>query len=142
MALRMRWLIVGAALVVAGCTSDDVGPSPAELQARWDAQNIAPQNYKNDLLAFLRTYLNEPVGVRNAQASKPLLKKVGPGDRFIVCVRYRERKSGNTYAPPKDGAATFVSGKLDRFLDTPLEVAALCKDVPLEPFPELEKLTP
>lgn len=140
MALRTRRLMVGAALLAAGC-SDDVGPSPAELQARWDAQNVAPQNYKTDLLAFMRTYLNEPVGVRNAQASRPLLKKVGPGDRFIVCVRYRERKSANTYAPPKDGAATFVSGKLDRFLDTPLEVAALCKDVPLEPFPELEKLT-
>lgn len=142
MALRVRWLIVGATLFAAGCASDDVGPSPAELQARWDAQNVAPQNYKNDLLAFLRTYLNEPVGVRNAQASKPVLKRVGPGDRFIVCVRFRERKSGNTYAPPKDGAATFVSGRLDRFLDTPLEVTALCKDVPLEPFPELEKLTP
>jgi hypothetical protein len=139
--LRLRWLTIGAALFAAGCASDDVGPSPAELKARWDAQNVAPQNYKNDLLAFLRTYLNEPVGVRNAQASTPLLKKVGPGDRFIVCVRYRERKSGNAYAPPKDGAATFVSGKLDRFLDTPLDVAALCKDVPLEPFPELEKLT-
>lgn len=141
MVLRRRWLVVGAALLAAGCASDDVGPSPAELQARWDAQNIAPQNYKNDLLAFLRTYLNEPVGVRNAQASKPLLKRVGPGDRFIVCVRYRERKSGGAYRPPKDGAATFVSGRLDRFLDAPLEVAALCKDVPLEPFPELEKLT-
>ncbi|RDV05375.1 hypothetical protein DXH78_12805 [Undibacter mobilis] len=134
-------MFVGVALLVAGCASDDVGPSPAELQARWDAQNIAPQNYKNDLLAFLRTYLNEPVGVRNAQASQPLLKKVGQGDRFIVCVRFRERKSANTYAPPKDGAAVFVSGKLDRFLDTPPEVAALCKEVPLEPFTELEKLT-
>ena len=142
MRLRLRSVGVGAALLVAACASDDVGPSPAELRARWDAQNIAPQNYKNDLLAFLRTYLNEPVGVRNAQASKPLLKKVGPGDRYIVCVRFRERKSGITYAPPKDGAATFVSGRLDRFIDTPTEVAALCKDVPLEPFPELEKLTP
>lgn len=142
MVLRMRWLAVGAAFFVAGCVSDEVGPSPAELQARWDAQNVVPQNYKSDLLAFMRTYLNEPVGVRNAQASRPLLKKIGQGDRFIVCVRYRERKSGNTYAPPKDGAATFVSGKLDRFLDVPREVAELCKDVPLEPFPELEKLTP
>ena len=142
MRLRLRSVGVGAALLVAACASDDIGPTPAELQARWNAQNVAPENYKSDLLAFLRTYLKQPAGVRNAQASKPLLKKVGPGDRYIVCVRFRERKSGNTYAPPKDGAATFVSGRLDRFIDTPLEVAALCKDVPLEPFPELEKLTP
>lgn len=141
----MRWYLPGAVLfgttlLVGGCASDDVGPSPAELKARWDAQNVFPQNYKNDLLAFMRVYLNESEHVRNAQASKPVLKKLGAGDRFIVCVRYRERKSGGTDAPPKEGAATFVSGKLDRFVDTPLEVTGLCKDVPLEPFPELEKL--
>ncbi len=139
--VRAGWLVLTAALFLAGCISDDVGPSPAELKARWDAQNVAPVNYKNDLVAFLRTYLNQPVGVRNAQASQPLLKQVGQGDRFIVCIRYRERKADSSYAPAKDGAATFVSGRLDRFLDVPREVAALCKDVPLEPFPELEKLT-
>ncbi len=136
----MRWCVLGAVLMVAGCASDDVGPSPAELKARWDAQNVPPQSYKDDLLAFMRTYLNDPQRVRNAQASQPVLKKLGAGDRFIVCVRYRERKSGGTYAPPKDGAAVFVSGKLDRFLDVPLEVTGWCKDVALEPFPELEKL--
>jgi hypothetical protein len=141
MAARMRLAFAGAAFLLAGCASDDVGPSPAELQARWEAQNVLPQNYRNDLIAFMRTYLNDPERVRNAQASKPVLKKLGAGDRYIVCVRYRERKPGGAYAPPKDGAATFVSGRLDRFLDAPLEVAGLCKDVPLEPFPELEKLT-
>jgi len=136
----MRWCLLAVALFVAGCASDDVGPTPADLKARWDAQNVPPQAYKDDLLAFMRTYLNDPQRVRNAQASQPVLKKLGPGDRFIVCVRYRERKSGGTYAPPKDGAAVFVSGKLDRFLDVPLEVTGLCKDVSLEPFPELEKI--
>ena len=137
----MRWIVVGAVVFLGGCVSNDVGPSPAELKARWEAQNVVPQDYKSDLLAFMRTYLNDPERVRNAQASQPTLKNLGPGERFIVCVRYRERKSGGTYAAPKDGAATFVSGKLDRFLDVPLEVTGLCKDVPLEPFPELEKLT-
>lgn len=139
---RMRWLFLLAALLVAGCASDDVGPSPAELKARWEAQNVFPQNYKNDLIAFMRTYLNDPEHVRNAQASKPVLKTVGEGERqrFIVCVRYRERKSNGIYAAPKDGYATYVSGKLDRFVDTQKEVAALCKDTPLEPFPEMEKL--
>lgn len=145
----MRWLSPTTALFAAavlgatlgGCSSDDVGPSAAELKARWDGQNVYPQNYKNDLLAFMRTYLNDPEHVRNAQASQPVLKSIGEGDRFIVCVRYRERKAGGVYAPPKNGAASFVSAKLDRFFDTPPEIAALCKDVPLEAFPELEKLT-
>ncbi|MCW5693918.1 MAG: hypothetical protein KIT48_16295 [Pseudolabrys sp.] len=138
----MRWLFLLAALFVAGCASDDVGPSPAELKARWEAQNVVPQNYKSDLVAFMRTYLKDPEHVRNAQASKPVLKTLTDSDRqrFIVCVRYRERRSNGAYAAAKDGFATFVSGKLDRFVDVQKEVVASCKDVPLEPFPEMEKL--
>ena len=138
----MRWLVLFAALLVAGCASDDVGPSPAELKARWEAQNVYPQNYKSDLIAFMRTYLNDPQHVRSALASKPALKALGDDDhqRFIVCVRYRERKPNGTYAAGKDGYATFVSGKLDRYVDTQKEVVGLCKDAALEPFPELEKM--
>lgn len=132
--------VTGLGLALAGCTTD-VGPSDAELKARWEAQNVFPNTYKNDLLAFLRTYLNDPEHVRAAQASQPLLKTVGQGERYVVCVRFRERKNGGAYGPPKDGAATYVSAKLDRFFDAPpAEVKAICKDVPLEPFPELEQL--
>jgi len=124
---------------LAGCASDG-SPSAAELKARWEAENIYPETYKRDLLAFLRTYLNDPEHVRAAQASQPLRKTMGPGERFVVCVRYSERKGSGKYAS-KDGIATYVSGKLDRFFDVPPEeVKSLCKDVPLEPFPELEKL--
>jgi hypothetical protein len=56
-------------------------------------------------------------------------------------VRYTERKDDGTYGKPKDGAATFVSNKLDRFFDGEQEVKALCKDAVREPFPEMEKIT-
>ena len=51
--------VVGA-VVLGGCTTE-VGPSTAELKARWDAENVFPQDYRQDLLAFLRTYLNDPI---------------------------------------------------------------------------------
>jgi hypothetical protein len=136
----MRWLALLAALVLGGCATD-VGPSKAELKAQWDAQNVFPQNYKNDLIAFLRTYINDPTHIRGAAVSQPQLKDVGPGERYIVCVRYDARKDGGQYAGPKDGVATFVSGKLDRYFDVPREVRELCKDAAYGPFPELEKLT-
>ena len=44
------------------------------------------------------------------------------------------------YAGFKDGAAIYVSGKLDRFLDGPKDVHDLCKDAVYAPFPELETL--
>ncbi len=138
----MRWLMLLAMLAVGslgGCATD-VGPSAAELKARWDAENVYPQSYKNDLLAFMRTYLNDPEHVRAAMVSLPQLKTVGPGDRYVACVRYRTRKDDGKYGAPKDGAATYVSAKLDRFFDAAPEIRALCKDVVLEPFPELEKL--
>ena len=69
--------LLGVALL-GGCASD-IGPSPAELKAQWEAQNVYPQTYKNDLLAFLRTYLNDPTHVRGAVLSQPVLKDGRPG---------------------------------------------------------------
>jgi hypothetical protein len=136
----MRWLALLGALILAGC-STDLGPTPAELKARWDAQNVFPASYKNDLLAFLRTYLNNPEHIRAAAVSPPALKMVGPGERYIACVRYNARDNEGHYAGPKDGAAVYVSGKLDHFVDQPRAVKELCKDAALAPFPELERLT-
>ena len=95
----MRWLALAAVLLVGGCATD-VGPSPAELKAQWDAQNVFPQNYKADLMAFLRTYLNDPTHIRGAAVSQPQRKKVGPGERYVACVRYNARNTdGNMPAP-------------------------------------------
>lgn len=135
----MRWLALLAVLVVGGCATE-VGPSAGELKAQWEAQNVFPQNYKNDLIAFLRTYINDPAHIRGAGVSQPQLKNIGPGDRYVACVRYTARVDGK-YAGPKEGAATYVSGKLDRFLDARKEVQELCKDAVFAPFPELEKIT-
>jgi len=88
----------------------------------------------------LRTYLNDPTHIRNASVSQAMLKKVGPGDRYIACVRYNARVDGK-YAGMKEGAAIYVSGKLDRFLDGPREAKELCKDAVYTPFPELGTLT-
>jgi len=132
--------VVLAAVSLGGCATD-TGPSTSELKARWDAQNVYPQGYRQDLLAFLRTYLNDPSHVRAASVSQPQLKYVGPGDRYVSCVRFNARNSDGKYLGSKDGAAIYVSGKLDRFLDTPKDVRELCKEVAYAPFPELEKLT-
>src|SRR5262249_41082642 len=134
--------VAAAATALAGCATD-IEPSASELKARWDAQNIYPQGYRQDLLAFLRTYLNDPTQVRGAAVSQPQLKYIGPGDRYVSCVRFNARNLDGKYVGSKDGAATFVSGKLERFFDTPRELREreLCKNVVFAPFPELERLT-
>jgi hypothetical protein len=117
-----------------------VGPSKEELKAQWDAQNVVPENYKQDLLAFLRTYLNDPSHVRDAALSQPMLKNIGPGERYVACVRYNARDSDHKYTGVKTGVATYVSGKLDRFSDGKRETEELCKDTTYASFPELQKL--
>lgn len=141
---RMRALAllmaVSVAVALGGCATE-TGPSASELKARWDAENVYPQGYRQDLLAFLRTYLNDPSHVRSASVSQPQLKYIGPGDRYVACVRYNARNSDGKYVGSKDGAAIYVAGKLDRFLDTPKDVRELCKEVAFAPFPELERLS-
>jgi hypothetical protein len=133
--------LLASILALGGCASDDIGPSPAELRAQWDAQNVYPQAYKDDLLAFLRTYLNDPSHIRNAGVSQPALMDIGPGKRFVACVRYNARDDHGHYDGAKVAMATYVSGKLDRFIDPGPQVKAMCKDAVFAPFPELAKLT-
>ena len=140
----MRWLMVpvlAGVLVVGGCASDDLGPSQADLKAQWDAQNVYPKNYQGDLLAYLRTYLNDPTHVRNAGIGTPQLKDEGPGQRYMVCVRYNARDDRGHYMGVKQGAAVYVSGRLDHFIDRKKQTDTLCKDAQYAPFPALEALT-
>jgi hypothetical protein len=143
----MRFTAIVAALLLAGCASSSE-PSQADLKAQWETRNIPPENYKSELIALMRTYLNDPTRVRGASVSPPLRKTVpgDPGERYVACVRYDARKTDGAYAGMKTGAAVYVSGKLDRFIDTRegregLEIRELCKDAAYEPFPELQRLT-
>ena len=127
-------------LIVSGCTTN-LEPTQAELRAQWEAQNIYPQNYKDDLLAFLRTYLNDPTHIRDAAVSQPQLKTVDPGERYVACVRYNARNSDGKYTGSKDSAVVYRLGKLDQFFDNPKIAKDFCKDAAYAPFPELQRLT-
>ena len=140
MARMAAGLMLGGMLVLGGCTTD-LGPTPSDLKAQWEAQNVYPQTYKADLLAFLRTYLNNPTHVHTASVAQPALKDHGAGQRYIVCLRYNARDNTGVYMGMKTGAAVYVSGKLNDFVDQPKAVKELCKDATYAPFPELETLT-
>jgi hypothetical protein len=104
-----------------------------------DRQNTTlPINYRSDITAFMRTYLNDPTRIRQAQVSEPALKDFDNASRYIVCVRYSARKSDGQYAPVKDSLVLFRDGRLDRIVDNARET---CKEAAYQPFPELEQLT-
>ena len=96
-------------------------------------------SYKADIVAFMRTYLNDPTGVRDAFISEPALRTLENVDRYTVCLRYTARKSGGQeYAASKDSLVVFRDGRLDRIVDNARET---CKDAAYQPFRELEQLS-
>lgn len=98
-----------------------------------------PANHRAELLALLRTYLNEPRGVREATIAEPAQRKVGGRQRYVVCLRFNARGSvGGAYAGVKERAAVYIDGRLDRIIENPED---LCAGASYAAFPELETLT-
>jgi hypothetical protein len=126
------WL--GVLALLGGCASGEGIGSETKGGA---SVNIPPANYRAEIIAYQRSYLNDPTGIRSAAISQPVLKNVGIGDRYVVCVRFNSKNPNGAYAGVRDHMAIFLSGKLDQ-----MGLAReLCKDAVYEPFPELERLT-
>lgn len=122
------------AIGLAGC--DPTWTRNREIAER---QNTTPPvSYRSDILARMRTYLNDPTRVRQAEVSEPALKDFNNASRYIVCVRYNARKSDGQYAGVKESLVLFRDGRLDSIIDNARET---CKDAAYQPFPELEQLT-
>ncbi len=133
--MRSLALTIALALAACGKTLDEL--SSEQRKADWSAANVFPAEYRPELIAYLRTYLNDPTGVREAAISEPLLKPVGPGERYVVCVRFNPKRPGGGYAGAKDHLVIYAGGKLDRYIETAGEN---CKDAAYAAFPELERL--
>jgi hypothetical protein len=124
-----------AAISLAGCYATG---SQLNSDATNSTANVFPTHYKSDLLAFYRTYLNDPTRVRDAGISEPMLKDFGPISRYIVCVRYNARKTNGEYAGSKVNVAIYLGGKFSQLGDPKSDA---CATVAYQPFPELERLT-
>ena len=123
-------------LLLAGCLeSEDTRTISMD---EGGANQPYPANYRRELLAFMKTYLNNPVGVHDAALAEPVLRTVGGRPRYITCLRFASRQSDGSYRAPRDRAVVYVNGRLDRILENPSD---LCAGAVYAAFPELEKLT-
>jgi hypothetical protein len=96
-----------------------------------------PEYSGREILAYQRSYLNDPTGIRSAAISRPALKNVGVGDRYVACVRFNAKGPTGAYTGVREHLVIFLAGKLDQMGLTREQ----CKDAAYEPFPELERLT-
>ncbi len=120
--------------VLAACQTEGPGTS---LFPTDDPPQPFPANYRPEILAFMHTYLNNPVGVREAEIAEPVQRTVGGRVRFVACLRYAERQSDGTYRDVRDRAVLFVNGRLDRMIPNPGDE---CAGAVYAAFPELEKM--
>ncbi len=101
--------------------------------------NTPPANYKAEIIAYLRTYLNDPTGVRGAFIAEPELRNI-PGmatQRYMVCLRFNAKNSTGKYEGSRDRMVAFLAGRLDTLVPARKEE---CDKANWQPFPELEKL--
>jgi len=124
-----------AAAALGGCGTDHAREMREERAA------VFPANYRADLIAFMRTYLNDPANVRDAYIAEPTMKPIGSHDQYVVCVRYNARNTDGRCIGSKDGMALFDGGRFDHMIDQfNSRVVNQCADAAYKPFPELEAL--
>lgn len=126
-------------IALAACVSDDDSvKSISYTSDRGGAEQPFPNNYRTELLAFLKTYINNPVAIRNAVIAEPVQRTVGGRQRYVVCVKYSARDFDGNYRDARDHALIYVDGRLDHIVDKPGDD---CAGAVYAAFPELEKLT-
>ena len=120
-------------LVVAGCGFSSILESdPGERGQPF------PSSYKSELLAFFRSYLKDPVAVRDAAMAEPVQRNVGGQPRFVSCLKLNARESDGTYRGVQVRGVLFNKGRLDRVIE---DLGDICAGATYAPFPELEKLS-
>jgi hypothetical protein len=125
-------------IILAACAGGEESRSITYTDDRGVANQPFPGNYRAEILAFMRTYLNNPVGVREALMAEPVQRTVGGRIRYISCLRYAPRESDGSYRDPRERGLLFVDGRLDRVVENASEP---CAGASYQPFPELEKMS-
>jgi len=124
-------------IALAACAGGDEARSITYTDDRGVANQPFPNNYKSEILSFMKTYLNNPVGVRDAMMAEPVQRIVGGRLRYVSCLRFNARDSGGDYREPRERAILYVDGRLDRVVENASDP---CAGAVYAPFPELEKM--
>jgi hypothetical protein len=124
-------------VALAACAGSDEGKSITYTDDRGVSNQPFPNNYKNEILSFMKTYLNNPVGVRGAVMAEPVQRVIGGRLRYVSCLRFSARDSDGNYREPRERAILYVDGRLDRIIENAGEP---CAGAVYAAFPDLEKM--
>ena len=125
-------------IALAACAGSEDSRSITYTDDRGVSNQPYPNNYRAEVLAFMKTYLNNPVGVHDAAMAEPVQRVIGGRLRYITCLRYSPRESDGNYREPRERAILYVDGRLDRLVENAAEP---CAGAVFAPFPELQSMT-
>ena len=128
-------LLMASAL--AACAGSDDGKPITFTDDRGVANQPYPNNYKAEILAFMKTYLNNPVGVHDAAMAEPVQRTIGGRLRYVSCLRFTPRESDGSYGAPRERAILYVDGRLDRLVENASDT---CAGADYAPFPALQTM--
>ena len=123
--------------VLSACAGSDEGRGISYTDDRGVANQPYPANYRPELLAFMKTYLNNPVGVKDAAMAEPVQRTVGGRLRYVVCLRYNAKDTDGSYRGVRERAILFVDARLDRIVE---DASEPCAGAAYAPFPELQTM--
>jgi len=125
-------------VVLAACAGGDDSRSVSFTTDRGGTNQPFPNNYRAELLAFMKTYLTNPVGVHDAAMAEPVQRTVGGRVRYVSCLHFTPRESDGSYRDIRERVIVYVDGRLDHVVENAGET---CAGAVYAPFPELEKMT-
>ncbi len=129
-----------SASLIGGCSGSSIPDLSSYYKEKPTGQNIVPADYKQELAAYLRTYIDNPRQVRDASIGTPVLRPVGSGQpRYVTCVRYNPRNFENKYEGNKEKLAIFIDGRMNQFLDSDPQI---CPGLAYQRYPEIENMVP
>ena len=136
--LAKRATIFLLPIALAACAGSDDGRSMSLSADRNDTNPPAPTEYRPQLLAFMKTYLRNPVGVQYAEIAEPMQRSVDGRPGYVICLRFNSREIDGSYRGIRERAIVYVNGRLDHVIENTGET---CAGVVYAPFPELEKMS-
>ena len=69
-------------MALSACAASDDGKPITFTDDRGVSNQPFPNNFRTEVLAFLKTYLNNPVGVRDAVVAEPVQRVIGCATSF------------------------------------------------------------
>ena len=125
-------------IMLSACAAVDDSKPITFTDDRGVSDQPYPKNYRTEVVAFMHTYLNNPVGVHDAVLAEPVQRTIGGRLRYITCLRFTPRESDGSYRQGRERAIVYVDGRLDRIVENASEP---CAGAAYVAFPELEKMT-